>query len=373
MNYIPSDEALELGAIVRRFLDKHSPEDAVRDRMSDAGSYDPQVWRTLAVELGVHGLAVPEEFGGSGAGFTELGIVFQELGRNLYGAPILASVGFATTVLLHCTDTAARQELLPPLASGEMVAAVAWGGPDPSRSSATATAAGGESATLNGLADYVLSGPQADLLLVSVTTADGPAMYAVEDARRLPWQEITPLDQTRKLGHVELRDVPARRLAITGDALDRAVDIWTLLLAAEQLGGAAQVLEQAVEYARTRIQFGRPIGSFQAIKHRCADLLVAVELARSAVWHGLWTADHNPPDLAIAAALAGSVATDTYMRTAAENVQIHGGIGFTWEHPAHLYLKRAKTASLLLRSPAQNRDRMGTMLEIPRGVEYVGC
>ncbi len=367
MSYAPSDETLELGSVVRRFLDRHFSGDTVRRWMSDDSAYDPSIWHSAATELGIHGLTIPENCGGSGVGFTELGMAFQEFGRSLYGGPAMASIGFATTVLLHCADNSLPSNLLPALASGEMVATVGWGGRDPLRSSITAAAADEGSATLSGRADYVLAGPQADLLLVTAMAADGPGLFAVDDARRLPWSEFTPLDQTRKLAHVDLSDVRARRLPITGDAMERAVDIWTLLLAAEQLGGAARVLEQTVDYARTRVQFGRPIGSFQSIKHRCADLLVAVELARSVVWHGLWTADHDPGNLPVAAALAGSMATETYARVTAENIQIHGGIGFTWEHTAHLYLKRAKASSLLLRTSTQNRARIGALLGIPKG------
>lgn len=367
MSYMPTDDTLELGAVVRRFLEKHCPEDAVRRAMSDDSSYDPHVWRLAATQLGLHGLCVTEEFGGSGAGYCELGAVFQELGRSLYGAPMLASVGLATSALLHCADDSSKSQILPRLVTGESVATVGWSGRDPLQSSITATVTDEHTATLSGRADYVLAGPQADALLVIARATDGPQIYLVEDTARLQWSEFIPLDQTRKLAHTDLTGVRARRLPIGADALERTVDIWTLLLAAEQLGGASRVLDQAVDYACTRVQFGRTIGSFQAIKHRCADMLVEVESARSVVWHGLWTADHDPHNLGVAAALAGSVATDTYTFVAAENIQIHGGIGFTWEHPAHLYLKRAKACSLLLRSTSQHRERLATLINLPKG------
>ncbi|MGV0715534.1 acyl-CoA dehydrogenase family protein [Mycolicibacterium sp. XJ662] len=367
MSFMPTDDALEFGAVVRRFLEKHSPEESVRRWMSDDSSYDPHVWQLAATELGLHGLSVPEEFAGSGAGYCELGVVFEELGRSLYGAPMLASVGLATSTLLQCADASAKKDMLPRLVMGESVATVGWAGHDPLKSSITAVVTGEGAETLHGHADYVLAGPQADILLVVATAADGPKIYVVEDTAQLQWSEFTPLDQTRKLAHTDLTGIPARRLPIAAPALAHTVDIWTLLLAAEQLGGASRALEQAVDYARTRVQFGRTIGSFQAIKHRCADMLVEVELARTVVWHGLWTADHDPQNLGVAAALAGSVATDAYTHVAAENIQIHGGIGFTWEHPAHLYLKRAKASSLLLRSTNRHRDRLATLINLPKG------
>lgn len=366
MSYEPGDDARALATVVRGFLEKHSPESAVRQWMGDDSSFDPHVWQLAAAEIGLQGLAIPEDLGGTGAGLVELGVLFEELGRAVYGGPMLASVGFAANAILNSSDATAQRDLLPGIASGESIAAVAWGGRDPRTSTIRADVARGGH-TLTGAADYVLAGPQATLLLVLASGEDGVGLYAVEDTTAPVWTALMPLDQTRALAHAEFASTPARMITITPGGLDKAVDIWTLLLAAEQLGGAQRVLESAVEYASTRVQFGRVIGSFQAIKHRCADLLVEVESARSVVWHGLWTADHDPDNLGIAAALAGAFVSEAFLRVAAENIQIHGGIGFTWEHSAHLYIKRAKASALLLDSATRHRSRLGDLLGIAEG------
>jgi alkylation response protein AidB-like acyl-CoA dehydrogenase len=215
---------------------------------------------------------------------------------------------------------------------------------------------------VSGTADIVLDGAGADLVLAAARTEAGPSLFAVtgRDSALLALPLAT-LDQTRKLARLRFERTPAALIGPAGSAaapLQRTADLAALYLAAEQLGGAARVLSDAVEYARTRVQFGRAIGSFQAIKHRCADLLIEVESARSVVYHGLWAAARDAGTLPVAASLARSVASDAYQRAAAESIQIHGGIGFTWDHPAHLYLKRAKSSQLLLGSPARHRARL---------------
>jgi alkylation response protein AidB-like acyl-CoA dehydrogenase len=223
---------------------------------------------------------------------------------------------------------------------------------------------------VSGTADIVLDGATADLVLVAARTGSGPSLFAVagQDATLLR-TPLVALDSTRKLAELRFERTPATLIGADGGAgaaLHRTADLATLYLAAEQLGGASRVLSMAVEYAGTRVQFGRAIGSFQAIKHRCADMLVDVESARSVVYHGLWTAVHDPGSLPVAAGLARSVTSDAYHRVAADNIQIHGGIGFTWEHPAHLYVKRAKSSQLLLGSPAQHRARLAECLDLAR-------
>jgi alkylation response protein AidB-like acyl-CoA dehydrogenase len=214
----------------------------------------------------------------------------------------------------------------------------------------------------------VIEGAAADLFVVLAETPGGPGLLIVEhDDRHVRRAPLTVMDETRRLASVEFTDAPARRLegpTPVIDVVERTLDLAALYLAAEQLGGATRVLQRAVEYAGERWQFGRPIGSFQAIRHRCAGLLVDVEAARSVVQHGLWSAVHQPAELPVAAALARSVTSDVYVRAAAANIQIHGGIGFTWEHHAHLYLKRAKSSQLLLGPPTSVRLRLARLLGI---------
>ncbi len=370
MSFIPDADAEGLRAVVRGFLEKRSGPDEVRRQM-DAG-HDRDTWLRAARELGLHGLAVPEEYGGSGASHIELGVVFEEMGAVLYGAPFLASVGLAATALLQLDSSAeaARAAHLPGIVSGDTVATLAWAGPDPETSALDATH-GPDGWTVTGVAATVLDGADADLILVAAGTPAGISLFALPPGAAVERTPLTTLDSTRRLTRLTFTRAPAELLGTDGGAretLRRTADLAALYLAAEQLGGAARVLATAVEYAGNRVQFGRAIGSFQAVKHRCADLLVEVESARSVVYHGLWTAVHDPANLPVAASLARAVASDAYRTVATENIQIHGGIGFTWEHSAHLYLKRAKSSQLLLGSPAKHRSRLAGLVLTTRDV-----
>jgi alkylation response protein AidB-like acyl-CoA dehydrogenase len=219
----------------------------------------------------------------------------------------------------------------------------------------------------------VIDAVAANLLLVTARTPEGLGLFAVSGAETagLARTPLTALDSTRKLSRLVFADTPARAVGQPGavtDQLRTARDHAVVALACEQLGGAARVLEMSVDYANTRVQFGRKIGSFQAIKHRCADMLVEVESARSTAYYAAWAAVHEPDELPLAASLAGAVCSEAYIRAALDNIQNHGGIGFTWEHPAHLYLKRAKSTELFLGSPSQHRSRLATVLDIPEVV-----
>jgi alkylation response protein AidB-like acyl-CoA dehydrogenase len=365
VNFSPGEDAESLRALVRGFLDKQSTEQDVRYVMNTDTGYDADVWARAAQELGLHGLAVPEEFGGSGAGPVELGVVFEEMGAALYGGPFLSTIALAGSALQQIGDPDATADYLPGIAAGTTTATLAWAGAAPSQSTLTAErSAGGW--RISGRAPIVVDGASAELILVAATTAAGRSLFAVHGADTgVTRTQLTAMDSTRRLATLGFADVPARLLGIDGQAtqpLRRTLDLAALYLAAEQLGGADRVLAMAVEYAKTRVQFGRPIGSFQAIKHRLADMLVDVESTRSVVQHGLWTAAHEPENLHVAASLARTIAADAYQVVAANNVQIHGGIGFTWEHPAHLYLKRAKSSQLLLGSPTQHRARLARLI-----------
>jgi alkylation response protein AidB-like acyl-CoA dehydrogenase len=354
---------------LRAFLAKYSPESEVRRTMATDLGYDPRLWVQLTHELGLPGFAVPAEYGGGGFGAVELQVVLAELGRALVCAPYLSSAVLATNVLL-AGDEAVRDDLLPALAAGERIATVAATG-DAGRFDADdvwdcVAEPSGAGYRVSGRRTFVLDVVAADLLIVTATTAAGPALLAVDaDADGVTRGPLRTLDETRKLGWVELADASARLLGPAGgavDALRRAVAIAAVALAAESAGGARRALEMAVEYAKVRQQFGRAIGSFQAIKHKCADMLLAVEMATSTVLAAAEAIDAATPDQEALAHVALSVASEAFLYVATENIEVHGGIGFTWESGAHLYYKRAVAGAVLLGSPTTQRAQLLTAM-----------
>jgi alkylation response protein AidB-like acyl-CoA dehydrogenase len=314
--------------------------DAVRGLLAHGGD-----WKRLCAEIGVAGLAIPERYGGAGAGAVETGIVMSELGRELTLAPMLGSAVLAAQVLLASGDDAACARLLPGIADGSVAAALAWTGPD-GRWDPAAPAFTGDG-PLTGEAHYVIDGASADVLLVAADTG----LYEVDPAAAgVSVRAVPAMDEARELAVVRLDAVSGRR--IDGDgaaALAAARDQGYIALAAEQTGAAERALEITVGYAKTRVQFGRPIGSFQALQHRMADMYVSVESARS-----LWMEAAREPDQAMAAA-AMAYCSRALRSVAAEMIQMHGAIGVTWEHPAHRYLKRAHGAGMLLGTPPGSR------------------
>ena len=363
MDWVYSEEQDELQRTVRRFVQDKQPMPAVRQVMGTEAGYDPAVWRQMAGQLGLQALGIPEEYGGAGCGHVELGIVLDELGRALYPGPFFSSAVLAAGTLLACGDEAAKKELLPGLASGEIIGTTAWvedsGQWDVAEVAMQATRSG-DDYVLTGRKDFVTDGHIADLILAAARTQTGPSLFAVTaDAPGLSRTALPTLDPTRRLARLDFADVPARLVGTDGGAepgLVTALQLAAAALAAEQIGGADQCLEMSVAYAKERAQFGRPIGSFQAIKHKLADIHIEIELAKSAVRHAAWLADHQASELPAAASLAKAYASDAYWHAAVETVQTHGGIGFTWEHDAHLYYKRAKTSQVLLGDPACHRE-----------------
>jgi alkylation response protein AidB-like acyl-CoA dehydrogenase len=366
----PTEEHDELRRTVRSMLERHSSEADVRRLMATETGQDPALWGRFA-DAGLLGLAVPEEYGGSGFGWLEAGLVAEEAGRALTCAPLLSSSVLATATLLHCADEAIAKELLPALTAGTKTATLAFaedgGDWDPARTELVATCGDADDWVLDGHKSFVIDGHTAHLVLVVARTgSDTVGVFAVEaGAVGLVRSPLPTLDLTRKQARLEFAGTPGRLLnADASGGLALALDITAAVLAAEQLGGATRALEQAVEYAGLRYQFGRPIGSFQAIKHVCADMLVDVEFARSAVLHALWAADHDYEELPLAAALAQAYCSDAFVRVAGQNLQVHGGIGFTWEHPAHLYLKRAKSSQLMFGDAVRHRARLAELIPV---------
>ena len=369
MDLVFTAEHDALRAATRELLQRHAPESAVRAAMQTEDGYDPALWRRMAEEIGLQGLIVPEALGGSGADFIDLGVVMEELGRALYCGPFLSSAVLAATALAAVEDETAARTYLPQLCAGSLLAAVAddrlLGGRGLPLPTATPDAG---TVRITGRADFVLDGHIADIIVVSARHDDETGLYLIDT--RAAGTVATPLptmDLTRKITAVEFHGAPARRLGQPGNArrvLTRVGDLAAIALAAEQAGSAQQVLDITVEYARTRTQFGRTIGSFQAVKHRCADMSVEVESARSAAYNGIWTAASKPDDteLGIAASIAHCYCSEAFTRAAASCIQVHGGIGFTWEHSAHLYYRRAKSTELLFGHPAQHRRRLASLL-----------
>jgi alkylation response protein AidB-like acyl-CoA dehydrogenase len=371
MNFAFTEEQEELRNTIRAFLEAKSSEAAVREQMETEDGYDAAVWSQMAEQMGLQGLHIPEEFGGSGFGYVELGIVLEEMGRSLLCAPFFSSVVLAANTLILSGDDDAKKAYLPGIASGETIATLAYTEPsgkwDESGITATATASG-DGYTISGTKSFVLDGHTADLIIVAAKTDAGTSLFAVAgDASGLTRTALSTMDQTRKQAKLELDNVPATLIGEDGkgwDVLQTVLDLAAVSLAAEQVGGAQKVLEMAVEYAKVRVQFGRPIGSFQAIKHKCADMLLEVESAKSAAYYGMWCAAEMNDELPSTASLAKAYCSEAYFHAAAENIQIHGGIGFTWEHPAHLYFKRAKSSELLFGDPTYHREQLAQRIGI---------
>jgi alkylation response protein AidB-like acyl-CoA dehydrogenase len=377
-------ELAELRDSVRDFLAAKSGERQVRAAIETERGYDEDLWRQMASGLSLPGLALPEEHGGDGFGFTELQVVLEELGRALTPSPFFASVVLAAGTILATGDEVAAKAYLPGIASGKITATLAvaesgglWSfdqltttarpadGASTGASTGADTEAGADASgggwLLSGTKQFVLDGATADLLLVAARTAEGPAFFAVQPghpagATTLTRTALKTLDLTRPMATLQFSETPATLIGAPGtagrvlaDVLDRAMTA----LAAEQAGAARACLEASAAYARERHQFGRPIGSFQAVKHKCAEMLVKVELAQAAATEAARAAAGDPDaaPLPQAAAIAHAVCSESLMFVAAENIQVHGGIGFTWEHPAHLYFRRAKASQLMFGGP----------------------
>jgi alkylation response protein AidB-like acyl-CoA dehydrogenase len=358
MDFGFSDEQEALRATLRRFFETHSPSAEVRRLMESDAGFDPQVWKALA-ELGLLGVHLPEACGGQGASFLELGIAMEEMGRALFCGPYLSSVCLGAGAVLAVGSEADRRALLPGIAAGTTRAALAWvepGGGWDLASVGLEVSRGPAGPSLHGAKTAVVDGATADLLLVVArepgTAGDaGLSLLRVEPgARGVERTPIAPLDPTRKLAEIRFdgaRAEPVGGPGAAGPGLRRVLAQASIALSAEMIGGSAACLDMAVGYARQRIQFARPIGSFQAIQHKAAEVLLEFETARSAVYWALWVAAEGSGELLQAARIARSAASDAYRRASAENLQIHGGVGFTWEADPQLHYKRAFASDLL--------------------------
>jgi alkylation response protein AidB-like acyl-CoA dehydrogenase len=376
VNFAFSDEQEQLRDAVRRFLESKSSSGEVRRLMETGDGYDPAVWGQMANELGLQSLHIPEEHGGQGFTFLELGIVLEEMGRVLLCAPFFSTVVLAAGAIMNAGAADQQAKLLPGIAAGETIAALAFTEPKGTWDAdgiEMVAKGSGDSYTLAGTKMFVIDGHVADLIVVAArlegtSGQDGIAFFTVDaGASGLTRTSLATMDQTRKQAKLEFAEVAATPLGEPGagwPALAKTLDQAAAMSANEMVGGAQVALDMAVEYAKVRVQFGRPIGSFQAIKHKCADMLLEVESGKSAAYYAAWAAAGDNDELPVAASLAKAYCSDAYFHTAAENIQIHGGIGFTWEHDAHLYFKRAKSSQLLLGDPTYHRELLAQRIGI---------
>ena len=376
MQFSFSEEQQEFRSVVRRFLDDKSPTKEVRRLMQTDAGVDGEVWRRLAQDLGLTAVHIPEAYGGQGFGISELAIAVEEMGRVLLCAPYFASTVLAATAILKAGSEAQKIALLPDIAAGKSIAAFAFtednGRWEPGGVGVTAVASG-STFKLDGVKSFVVDGHTADLIVVLARRpgslgADGLSLFTVRgDAPGLERRRLESMDPTRKLARLTFMGVEAALLGEAGQAsgpLATTLDIAAICLANEMVGGAARLLQQAIEFASQRYQFGRPIASFQSLKHKAADMLLDVELARSAAYYAAAAADEGDAELPALASIAKAAASDAYMQTAVHAVQIHGGIGFTWDNDTHLWFKRAKSSEVFLGGAAYHRERLLQMWNV---------
>jgi len=378
MDFGFSEEQGMLRKLAHDFLAKEAPMPTVRRMMEDDLGYSVETWRKMS-ELGWMGLIFPQELGGTGLCILDLVVVLEEMGRALMPGPFFSTVMLGGSSLLEGGNDAQKTRYLTPLIAGELKAtlavAEAGGAWDAAAVTATATAdAGGF--LLNGIKRFVPDAHVADLILVAARTepskgGEGVSLFAVD----VPKDGVTvttleTLDQTRKLCDVKLDQVrvgPDSLLGTRGAGsaiLQRVLDRAKVALCAEMCGGAERVLEMSVEYAKVRVQFDRPIGSFQAIQHKCANMLSLVESAKAATYYGAWAVSNDVPEATLAAAMAKSYASDAYRVVTGEAIQIHGGIGFTWEHDLQLYFRRAKASELTFGDGTFHRARVAELIDL---------
>ncbi len=364
IRYAFTEEQEQFRTALRRFLEDKSPPLEVRRLMATAQGYDPAVWRRLSEDLALPGIHVPQQYGGAGFGMVELGIVMEELGRSLLCAPYFSSAVLAASAIMNGATEEQKRDLLPDIAAGLQLATLAVteldGNWDPRAIRLKATRAGGNY-LLEGVKSYVVDGHTANLLVVAARAADRDiGLFAIPaDAAGVARELLASMDPTRKIARIEFKAARAQLLGDSEDglnALSRTLDQAAVALANEMVGGAQKLLESAVSYAKMRVQFGREIGSFQAIKHKLADMLVDVELAKSTAYYAAQAAAVEDPEWPAIACMAKAAASDTYVRTAAETIQIHGGIGFTWDNDTHLWFKRAKSSEVFLGQPNYHRE-----------------
>lgn len=358
MSFEPDEDQRELVTLVRGILSQRADSAATRRALASDDRFDAELWRLLCEEIGIAGMAIPEEFGGAGFTLREAQLVLEEIGYSLAPSPYLGSVAIAAQAIIASGDHQAAARLLPAIAEGSSSVALAWAD-DSGRftpDSANVKAEERDGWTLTGTCGFVLDGAIADVLIVIAQTPAGPRLFEVVDAGAVVREDAPTMDQTLRLVTLRLDAVPARPLGAGGaDVLQTVRACALTAIGAVQAGTAARALDDTVAYAKQRVQFGRTIGSFQAVKHRLADMHVQAEIARTAsraASDALARGAANRFDLAV---IAKATCSEALERIAAETIQLHGGIAITWEHDAHLIFKRAQALGQLFGSPHELR------------------
>lgn len=347
------------------FLNKECPMTYVRQMMEDGRGYSDELWKKMA-ELGWMGLIFPEEFGGLGLNLVDMVVILEEMGRVVLPGPFFSTVVLGGLAILEAGSDEQKKNLLPGIATGQTKATLAlleenarW---DENGINLSAEK-NGLGYQLNGVKLFVPDAHVADIIVCAARTSEGISLFMI-DAHQAGVRTtlLKTMDQTRKLCEVKLDNVQLGAEALLGtsgqgwQALRRVIDQSKVALCAEMSGGAQQVLDMSVEYAKIREQFGRPIGSFQAIQHKCADMLLQVESAKSATYYAAWAVATNSAEAPLAAAMAKAYCSDAYRKVSADGIQVHGGIGFTWEHAMHIYFKRAKGSEVTFGDATWNRE-----------------
>ena len=359
MDFDFSPEQYTLRDEARRFLEQQCPTSHVREFVDDPAGWSRDLWKQMA-DLGWMALPFPEDFGGLGQSFLDLVLLLGELGRAVAPVPFLSSVAQAGQVILRHGSPEQRTRWMPAIASGERVATLAVAEAAGSYSEAGIGTRASSDGSLAGEKRYVLDAPAADLLVVAARGEAGVGWYVVEEAFSVTAQRS--YDPTRSIGSVSLDGTRGEPLEAPG--LEPGLGVATAALTAEMVGTASKILDLSVSYAKEREQFGRPIGSFQAIKHKLAEMLTDLESSRSAAFYACWAVATDAPDGPLAVAVAKSYCSDALARLGGEGVQVHGGIAFTWEHDMHLYLKRIKTAEALFGDAAEHRERIAQLARL---------
>jgi alkylation response protein AidB-like acyl-CoA dehydrogenase len=363
-----SEEQEMLRQSARALLEKECPSTVVRKLMEDERGFDPALWKKMA-ELGWLGLVIPEEYGGGGLSYVDLVLIMEEMGRVVLPSPFVWTVMVAEAIKRAGSDNH-KSSLLPKIASGELIATIAYLEPPAVWSAdgiAMTARTEGAGYVLDGTKLFVNDGHIADYILVATRTGGsgnhGITLFALESKRAgIAVTRLTTMDQTRKLAEVKFSGVKADASDVIGEAgsgwniLSEIIDRGKVMLAGEMMGGAQKVLEMTVDYAKVRVQFGRPIGSFQAVQHKCANMMIDVEGAKSAAYYASWAVSNEVAEASLAAAMAKAAASDAFRRVSAEGIQLHGGIGFTWDHDMHLYFKRAKSSEFTFGDANWNRE-----------------
>lgn len=373
MDFGFSDEQEMLRNSARAMLEHDCPSTRVRELMDDARGYSPETWRRMA-ELGWLGLVIPESAGGAGLGYIEMAVLAEEMGRALLPSPFIWTVMFADAIRRGGTEEQ-KATLLPKIVAGELIATAAIlesSGAWDEHGIAMPARRVGNSFILEGAKILVNDAHIADRMLVAARTGGrrGAVTLFAVDARRpeIAVSALATMDRTRKLSEVRFDNLKVAKTEIVGEVgggwplLSAVLDRARVTLAAEMIGGAQRVLEMSVGYSRMRQQFGRPIGSFQAVQHKCANMMVDIESARSAIYYAAWAVSNETADAPLAAALAKAAASDAYRRVTADGIQVHGGIGFTWEHDAQLYFKRAKSSEFTFGDGNFNREIVADLI-----------